>query len=110
MNDVFLKSDELRVALNEHPELPMVVFCKWSCGTGMRVIVGEVFDSVDCPYCPDDFGTFTDRDDWKRKMETILEDDERCAEAELYEFCEGRGEIWKLCQTMWKPAIIIYLS
>lgn len=68
MNDVFLKSDELRVALNEHPELPMVVFCKWSCGTGMRVIVGEVFDSVDCPYCPDDFGTFTDRDDWKRKM------------------------------------------
>lgn len=118
MTDSFLNSEPLRRALNEHPDLPLVVFCEdelcgeytWTSANSMRVEVGEIFDSIDCPWCPEDFEMHTDRGDWKMAMESALEDREGCSEDEWKAFCRGEGKIWDQCQEYWKPAIIVFVG
>lgn len=118
MSDIFLNSEPLRRALNEHPDLPLVVFCedelcgeyRWTSANSMRVEVGELFDCIDCPYCPDDFEMYTDRGDWKMAMESALEDREDCSEDEWKAFCRGEGKIWEQCQAYWRPAILVFVG
>lgn len=115
---MFLNSEELRRTLYQHPELPLVVFCEdevcgeymWTSASALSVEVGEVFDSVDCPWCPEDFAIHTDRDDWKMAMESLLEDHQGCTEEQWREFCKGRGEIWDECQKFWRRAVIVYVG
>lgn len=115
---MFLNAAELRRVLYEHPELPMVVFCNeevcgeyiWNTAAGMSVEVGEIFDSIDCPWCPEDFEVHTNREDWKMAMESLLEDRADCSEDEWKAFCRGEGEIWEQCKAYWKPAVIVYVG